>query len=144
MAATSRGDRKFARNGVVGMSTVSGEAFELLLFRPLLLGAARRGAALLLLAAGEAGPKSCGRADALRFLGGDLPMAILLLVQHDTVEVNAVQNADYQKINRCLPIAINSSSSSQACTVYEIQHWRTLKAAQTQVQYNCKCLAMLT
>ena len=94
MAATSRGDRKFARKGVVGMSTVSGEALVLLLFRPLLLGAARRGAALLLLAAGEAGARSCGRAAALRFLGGDLPMAILPLVQHDTSQRTKCRSAE--------------------------------------------------
>ncbi len=100
------------------MSTVSGEALVLLLFRPLLLIAARRGA-LLLLAAGEAGAKSCGRADDLRFLGGDLPMAILLLVQHDTVK-STVRNAGYEKINRCLPSTIRSSSSSQACMKFNI------------------------
>ncbi len=82
------------------MSTVSGEAVVLWLLRPVLLE--RRGAPLVLLAAGEAGGKSCGRAATLRFLGGDLPMAILLLVQHDTSQRTKCR--DYQKINRCLSV----------------------------------------
>ena len=125
------------------MSTVSGEALVLLLFRPLLLGAARRGAALLLLAAGEADSKSCGRAATLRFLGGDLPMAIPLLVQHDTVISQA--RKDYEKINRCLPNAIRSSSSSQACTVcMKFNIACMVNAAQIQVHYICKSLTMFT
>lgn len=121
MAATSRGDRKFARNGVVGMSTVSGEALVLLLFRPLLLGAARRGAALLLLAAGEAGSKSCRRAATLRFLGGDLPMAIPLLVQHDTVKSSKKcrLREDKSLPSKCHPFIFFISS---LYSMYEIQH----------------------
>ena len=77
------------------MSTVSGEALVLWLFRPLaLLEPARRRAPMVLIAAGEAGAKSCGRAAALRFLGGDLPMAILLLVQHDTSQRTKCRSAE--------------------------------------------------
>ena len=67
------------RNGPVGMSTVRGKFFVVLLFRLLVLVGARGEIALLLRLHGEAAKVSEGRTAALRCLEGDLLSAILPL-----------------------------------------------------------------